>query len=323
MPRLYPLRFEPIFRRYVWGGRRLATMLGKSIGPDESCAESWEIVDRGADQSVVTAGLFAGRSLGTLVREHGEALFGRHAGHHSFPLLLKFLDAHQSLSVQVHPNDQLASRIDPPDLGKTEAWVVLSAEPGSVIYAGLKHGVDRTRLAAAIENGTCEECLHSFEPQVGDCVFLPAGAVHALGAGLVIAEIQQASDTTYRLFDWNRVGADGKPRPLHVDEAIGAIDWDCGPIKPRRGSPTNRPHVNGLIECDKFVLERWTFDHPERIGGDNRFHVLAVLEGTVSLESDASQQPLARGSAALIPAECGPLTITPEGRATLLDIYLP
>jgi mannose-6-phosphate isomerase len=154
-------------------------------------------------------------------------------------------------------------------------------------------------------------------------VFLPAGAVHALGAGLLIAEIQQASDTTYRLFDWNRRGPDGKPRPLHFDRAIDVIDWDCGPIEPSRGTPTARPHVKRLVECDKFVLERWTFAHPETIGGDNRFHILAVLEGTVSLEGDVSRQPLAKGNAVLIPAECGPLTITPEARATLLDIYLP
>ena len=179
-------------------------MLGKVLGEGEDYAESWELVDHGADQSVVVGGALAGMTLGQLVAEHGEELLGRHAGLGQFPLLLKFLDCNRTLSVQVHPNDVQGALLDPPDLGKTEAWVVLAADAGSKIYAGLKAGVTREDLRAALEAGTCEACLHQFEPQVGDCVFIRAGTVHALGAGLVIAEIQQASDTTFRLFDWNR-----------------------------------------------------------------------------------------------------------------------
>ena len=165
-----------------------------------------------------------------LVTQHGPALFGRHHPQRQFPLLFKFLDCQQTLSVQVHPNDEQAARLNPPDLGKTEAWVVLAAEPGSKIYAGLKPGVDRADVGARNNApALCEECLHQFEPQAGDCVFIEAGTVHALGAGLLIAEIQQASDTTFRLFDWNRVDRDGKPRPLHIRESLDTIDFLARP----------------------------------------------------------------------------------------------
>ena len=314
-----PLRFRPIFKEYVWGGRRLGTVLGKPIGDADRYAESWEIVDHGADQSVVAAGPLAGKTLHELVTQHGEALFGCHHPQQCFPLLVKFLDAHQTLSVQVHPNDAQAARLTPPHLGKTEAWVVLAAEPGSKIYAGLEPGVDRAALEHALAAGTCDKCLHQFEPQVGDCVFLEAGTVHALGAGLMIAEIQQASDTTYRLFDWNRLDRDGRPRQLHVRESLDTIDYARGPVAPQRPQPTDRPHVERLVACNKFILDRWRFDTPERCGGDNRCHILAVLEGQVT----AKNETLQRGQSLLIPASCTDATIRPQGRAVLLDMYLP
>ena len=323
MPAIYPLRFQPIFRRYLWGGDRLGTVLQKPVGAGQSCAESWEIVDHGPDQSAVLHGSLAGKTLAEILREQRREMLGRHDSHTSFPLLLKFLDAQQALSVQVHPNDALAAQLTPPDLGKTEAWIVLAAEPRSLIYAGLKCGVDRKSLDGALQSGTCEDCLHSFEPRSGDCVFLPAGTVHALGAGLLIAEIQQSSDTTYRLHDWNRVGPDGKPRELHVQPALDAIDWDCGPVHPQRPRATDRPHVERLVACDKFVLDRWRLDMPQTIGGDDRFHIVAVLQGEVTLESDPGDSPLKLGQTALIPAGCGALRIEPQHEAVLLDAYLP
>ncbi len=277
---LYPLRFRPLFRRYVWGGRRLQTTLGKALPEGDDYAESWEIVDHGADQSVVAHGPLAGRSLHDLVDEFGAQLLGRHAPQVQFPLLFKFLDAHRNLSVQVHPNDEQASRLDPPDLGKTEAWVILAAEPGSKLYAGLKRGFDQAAFRREISRGTAELCLSQLAPQVGDCVFVPAGTVHALGAGLVVAEIQQASDTTYRLYDWNRVGVDGKPRPLHIEQGLQVIDYDRGPIVPQQPKPTQNSAVQRLVECDKFVLDRWQLKSRHTLGGDDRFHILAVLERT-------------------------------------------
>ncbi len=237
MATLYPLRFTPVFRRYVWGGRRLGKILGKPIGPGNDYAESWEVVDHGEDQSRVAAGSLAGMTLNELTHIHGKELLGRHNPQPRFPLLFKFLDCEKTLSVQVHPNDQQAARLDPPDAGKTEAWVVLSAEPGSVIYAGLKRGFDRAALEREVARGTCELCLHRFEPEPGDCIFLPAGGIHALGAGLMIAEIQQASDVTFRLYDWNRMGTDGQPRPLHIQQALDVIDYQRGPIDPQKLRP--------------------------------------------------------------------------------------
>ncbi|MCI0492542.1 MAG: class I mannose-6-phosphate isomerase [Planctomycetes bacterium] len=323
MSALSHLRFQPIFREDLWGGRRLASELGKSLGAGDCYAESWEIVDHGTDQSVVVDGPRAGTTLHELVIQDGESLFGRHHPQRHFPLLFKFLDARQALSVQVHPNDEQASRIDPPDSGKTEAWVVLAAEPNSKIYAGLKPGVDRTQLERELANGTCDECLHQFEPQVGDCVLIRAGTVHALGAGLVIAEIQQASDTTYRLFDWNHVDHHGKPRPLHIQESLATIDYSRGPVGPQTPQPTDRPHVERLVECDKFVLDRWQIDGPVTLCGQNRFHLLALVQGSTTLVGGGSSHSLRRGDTILIPACCEIAAMTPQGRAVFLDMVLP
>jgi len=241
----------------------------------------------------------------------------------NLPLLWFILDAQKVLSVQVHPDDALAAQLDPPDRGKTEAWVILAADPDSVIYAGLKRGFDRPALEREIARGTSHLCLHKFEPQVGDCVYLPAGTIHALGDGLLIAEIQQASDTTYRLYDWNRVGPDGKLRDLHIQQGLDAIDFDRGPAEPQTPQPTGRPHVEQLVAGDKFVLDRWRFEKDEMIAGDERFHILAVLDGKLSVEGDAEQQPLTKGQTMLLPASIGATQLRPAGEVTLLDAYLP
>lgn len=314
-----PLRFQPLFKEYVWGGRRLGTVLGKPIGDGDRYAESWEIVDHGADQSIVAEGPLAGRTLHELVTDHGPELLGRHHPQPQFPLLLKFLDAQLTLSVQVHPNDAQGAKLTPPDLGKTEAWVVLAVEPGSKIYAGLKPGVDRAQLERALTAGNCDACLHQLEPRVGDCIFLEAGTVHALGDGLVIAEIQQASNTTFRLFDWNRVDRDGKPRPLHIQESLDTINFARGPVAPQMPKQTDRPHVERLVACDKFILDRWQFDAAQKCGGDDRCHLVAVLEGEVTVK----QQAFRRGESFLIPASCTDAVIAPQGRGVLLDMYLP
>lgn len=321
---LYPLRFQPILKRYLWGGRRLGTVLGKPLGDGEDYAESWEICDHGDDQSVVAAGPLAGATLGRLVAERPLELFGRHAPQPRFPLLFKFLDAQKTLSVQVHPDDDRAARLQPPDLGKTEAWVVLAAEPGSLIYAGLKRGFDRRALEREVDRGTVDLCLHRFEPRAGDCVFLPAGMVHAIGAGLLVAEIQQASDTTYRLFDWNRVGADGQPRALHIEAALEAIDYEIGPATPIQSQSGGKSEIERLVDCDKFILDRWRLDAPRTAGGDDRCHILAVLDGQVTVGDDAPHQAnLGRGSTVLLPACLGATPIVPRGPAVVLDAYLP
>ena len=322
MTELPLLQFKPILREYLWGNRRLAE-LGKPLGAGNHYAESWEVVDHGADQSVVASGPLAGATLHELVAEQGELLFGRHFPQRQFPLLFKFLDCQRTLSVQVHPNDEQGAKLQPPDLGKTEAWVVLAADPGSVIYAGLRPGTDRAALERAAADGDFSNYLHQFEPRAGDCLLIEAGTVHALGAGLMVAEIQQASDTTFRLFDWNRVDADGKPRTLHVQQALETIDYRRGPVDPVSPQQTDHPNRERLVACDKFLLDRWKLESSQQIENDNRFRILAAIEGGVSVKSDNSEIELRRGDTLLVPACCRGLDLSPNGQAVVLDMYLP
>lgn len=323
MSSLTPLRMRPILRRYVWGGTRLGTLLEKPVGDDPYCAESWEVCDRGADQTVVAEGSWAGTTLGELVRTRGEELLGRHHPQKAFPLLFKFLDTAAPLSVQVHPDDARAASAQVRDLGKTEAWYVLDAEPGSLIYAGLSPGVDRETFENELRGGTCDDCLHSFEPWPGDCVFVPAGAIHALGAGLLVAEIQQSSDITYRLFDWNRLGADGRSRPLHVEAGLAAVDFTLGPLGPAIAKPTSHAEAVRLVECDKFIWDRWTIERATKLGGDQRCHLVAVVEGELQIAGDPAGRPLQRGETMLLPAACGEVALTPKEHTVFLDAYLP
>ena len=323
---LYPLRFQPVFRQYIWGGRRLGEVLNKPIGEGDDFAESWEVVDHGEDQSVVAYGPLAGKSLHEVATEHAEELFGRHAPQKQFPLLFKLLDCNRNLSVQVHPNDEQGARLDPPDLGKTEAWVILDARPGSTVYAGLKSGIDAATLKRETDAGLVEHCLHSFQPVAGDCIFIPAGTVHALGEGLLVAEIQQASDTTFRLFDWNRVGADGQPRALHVDQSLAVIDYERGPVSPQEPQAVrtaDSAQTERLVECDKFVLQRKTFSEAVTIGGDDRFHIVCLLSGEVGVSDDPSGEPLSMGQTVLLPAVAKSTLKPVAGEAVLLDAFLP
>jgi len=331
---MHPLLLTPLYRRYLWGGRRFATSLGRTLPPGDDFAESWELVDRGADQSIVAAGPLAGRALGDLVREHGRELLGRHAPRAVFPLLFKFLDACRDLSVQVHPDDARAASLSPPDLGKTEAWYVIDAAPGSRIYAGLRPGIDRPALAEALRAGRCEDVLHAFEPQAGDCVFIPAGTVHAIGAGLVVAEIQESSDVTYRLYDWNRTSADGTPRPLHIEAGLEAVTH-FGPVGPvlREGSlsageplPADAA-ARRLVSCDYFLFDEVRPSGDWAVGGDDTWHFLAVLSGTLHLEAHWQLPPLTQGACVLLPAAIGRQVLSPASssgnQTTLLHIQLP
>jgi len=318
---LYPMQFRPHFKEYMWGGRKLGDVLGKPLGNGTSYAESWEVVDHGEDQSVVDNGPLAGRTLHSLVEEFGQPLLGSTAS--QFPLLLKYLDAQQNLSLQVHPDDDHAAMLTPPDRGKTEAWVVLHADPNSVIYAGLKRGFDRAAFDRELQRGTGHLCVHQIHPEVGDCIFIPAGVVHAIGAGLLIAEIQQASNTTFRLFDWNRVGADGQPRPLHLEQGLMVTDYGRGPVEKQVAQPTDRDHVERLVVCNKFVLDRWTTSFSHDFPCDGRFHMLTVVQGAVRIEHPLMSDPLGRGSTVLIPAERETLALDAIEPTIMLDMYLP
>jgi len=325
---VHPLLLTPVYRRYIWGGRRFATSLGRPLPPGDDFAESWELVDRGADQSIVAAGPSAGVSLGELVRERGHELLGRHAPRPVFPLLFKFLDACRDLSVQVHPDDTRAAKLSPPDLGKTEAWYVIDAAAGSLIYAGLRDGVDQASLAAALRAGRCDEVMHSFEPRAGDCVFIPAGTVHAIGAGLVVAEIQESSDVTYRLYDWNRTGADGKSRPLHIEAGLEAVT-QFGPVAPVASHTVadGTTATRRLVSCDYFLFDEIRPAGDWAVGGDDACHFLSVLAGEVCLDPRWQLPPLTKGMCVLLPASIGRQVVSAAAASaappTLLHVQLP
>ena len=324
---LYPLRFDPILKELLWGGRRLGTVLGKPLGSGTTYAESWEIADHRDDVSRVSEGPLEGTALRDLVRGRGVDLLGPGVGtRDQFPLLVKFLDAHQVLSVQVHPDDVLG-RVLADDNGKTEAWVILHSEPGSLIYAGLRPGVTRDAMAAAMRSGEVEPLLHRFEPRPGDCILIPAGTVHAIGAGVVLAEIQQMSDATFRVHDWGRVGADGKPRQLHPSQALESIDFASGPVDPLASHP--EPIVGGtrerLVRCPYFALDRLRLDGPAEVGGPERFTILIGLEGAAVVRSGRDETPLGFGQTLLLPAAIGACAIAPHGNnpAQVLTCTLP
>ena len=321
---LYPLRFEPVFRSYIWGGRRLGDVLGKPIGNLPRYAESWEVVDHGADQSVVAEGPLAGMTLNQLVAQYGNRLMGEGWNKDrkpSFPLLLKYLDCNRVLSVQVHPNDAYAQMMTPPDLGKTEAWYVIDAEPGSVIYAGLADGVTRKTFGTAIRTGRVADVLNTIEAKAGQCIFIPAGTVHALGAGILVAEIQQSSDTTFRIFDWGRVGDDGRPRALHIDQALEVTNYEAGPIRPQ----TPEPLAGGgerLVQSDKFVMDRHFVNAAKsfRIEG---CRILTAVEGGGVVHHINKEFKLSRGETLLIPAQLAEIEFVPfNPGATLLCMGL-
>jgi mannose-6-phosphate isomerase len=317
-----PLQFHPVLKRIRWGGRRLGTVLGKPIGEGNDYAESWEIADCGADQTVVAEGSFAGTSLAQLVTAEGTSLFGvgRHPSH--FPLLIKFLDCNDRLSVQVHPDDEQARRMGQGDNGKTEAWFILEAKPGSVIYAGLKHGIDRPTFTKHLDAGTVEECLHTFPARRGDCVFVPAGTVHALGEGILLAEVQQSSNVTFRLFDWGRVGTDGKPRELHREESLECIDFERGPVNPVDPEAVERgtERIEDLVRCDYFILRQRTFSHSLQLDDTDQFRVLMPLGRPIVLRAEGDERLLRLGSTVLVPAAAKEVVLTSAGRSVFLEI---
>ena len=231
---LYPFVFEPIFKERIWGGRELERLYGQKIPAGRPIGEAWEISDRPGDVSVIINGPLAGKNLRWLMENHAAEMLGgaRPAAEGRFPLLCKILDARQKLSLQVHPPAAVAAKLNGEP--KTEMWFVADAAPDASLYAGLKRGVTRAEFEKKIADGTVADCFHRIPVKAGDTMFLPSGRVHAIGDGLVIFEIQQNSDTTYRVFDWNRVGLDGQPRALHVAQSLASIDFN-----PARGHRHN------------------------------------------------------------------------------------
>lgn len=322
---LYPLLFEDLLKEKIWGGRRLETALGRRLPPGAAVGESWEVSDRDPDISTVANGPLRGLSLHQLLVERQEELLGPGLDlgrFRRFPLLIKFIDASRVLSLQVHPPDEFARLHDPHDDGKTEMFYILAAEPDTVLYLGLRPGVGRGDFEEAVHSGRVEDLLRPVKVTPGDCIFIPPGTLHAPGAGLLFAEVQQNSDLTYRVYDWGRMGADGRPRALHLEKALAVIDWEAPReerVSPRVLSEDGLGREL-LLRCPKFTAERWTLTAAATEPPAERFRILMVLEGGLEVEWGRGEEPVSvpRGRSVLLPASLGEVGLHPLGHTVLL-----
>ena len=321
-----PIFFAPVMVERVWGGNTLARQFGKEIPAGKTIGESWELCDRADAQSVVCAGKFSGRTLHSMLAEFTGEILGHlpHTGR--FPLLVKFVDAGDALSVQVHPDDNGAKILG--DLGKSECWIVLNAAPGAQIVRGLKAGISRAQFAAAVSENRVDGVVHAFEPKAGDVVALPAGTVHAIGKGLLVAEIQQNSDITFRIWDYNRLGLDGKPRQLHAREALDAIRFDApgdeffgdmrrDTVLPERIDFDDGVLIETLLQGKYFDLRRVKMEAGAEwklIQDGQAPQVVMLLSGSGAL----GRQELSAGQTGLIPAQAGVHTFRAQERLTFV-----
>jgi mannose-6-phosphate isomerase len=301
---LYPFTFHPVLMERVWGGRNLADRYRKQSPGTRPIGESWELTDRDEAVSVIAEGPLAGRDLRWLMMAHGTEILGR-AGANGmrFPVLMKILDAEEKLSLQVHPPTAVASRFGGEP--KSELWYVAHATPEAALYVGLRSGVSRLEFERRVRDGTVADCFHRIPVRPGDAMFLPSGRVHALGAGNVIFEIQQNSDTTYRVFDWNRVGFDGQPRELHVEQALACIDFDD--VEPSliqaawldEGAVQRR----ALIDDPLFEIHAFRSNSSGHLGvSEQRCRIISVVQGALSIDGGGHSVSLDAGGLCLLPA---------------------
>jgi len=323
----YPIRFEPIYQYRLWGGRHLADLLSAPLPGDGPIGEAWLLSDREDHQSCVADGPLKGRTIGQLLEQFPEQLMGKLARRFpNFPLLLKFLDAHDMVSVQVHPRDTQVDLLPAGETGKTEAWIVLEAGTQSRIYAGLKPGTTATNLRRALTNGAVADDLPWFTPKPGDGVFLLAGTVHALGGDVVVFEVQQNSDVTFRLYDWDHVDAKtGQPRALQVDQAIASIDFAegaVGRVAPvvEATTPVKRERV---FQSEHFWLWRLHGHFPFSVGASDVPRVLVCIDGAGHVEHCGASYAVGKGDVLLLPAVIGVCTFRPSSAVILLEIALP
>jgi len=324
---LYPLRFEPIYQYRLWGGRRLADLLTAPLPGDGPIGEAWVLSDRDDHPSHVADGPLKGRTIGQLLKQFPEQMLGKLAGRFPrFPLLLKFLDAREMLSVQVHPGDAHTDLLPVGETGKTEAWIVLEAGSKSRIYAGLKPGATAANLRQALTNGSVADELPWFTPQLGDGVFLPAGTVHSLGGDVVVFEVQQNSDVTFRLYDWDHVdGKTGQPRELQVDQALACIDFAEGAVG--RVTPvveaTTPVERERFFQCEHFWLWHLRGQSPFAVGAAGVPRVLVCIDGMGQVEHSGATYALGKGNVFLLPAVIGACIFRPRSAVNLLEIALP
>ncbi len=326
---LGPLRFEEQYFERIWGGRRLESDLGKTIPADVPIGEAWLISDHPSAESVVAEGPFAGKTLRQLLDIDANAILGSRAQltvHGRFPLLLKILDAADWLSVQVHPDDECAARLGEPDVGKTEMWHILHAEPNSELICGLDPSVDPDAFIAAARDGRLDAMLPRFTVAPGDAVFVRAGTVHAIGGGILLAEIQQNSDLTYRIYDWNRVDASGKGRELHLDKTRAATHF--GSTHAGKQTPLELQDNSGAVKreilaaCPYFAAERVRCsDAWRRATSRTSFHILLCIDGSAQVSAGSGISSLSMGQACLIPGTLPEFSV--KGTCTVIDYYVP
>jgi mannose-6-phosphate isomerase len=295
---LYPLKFKPIYKQRIWGGQKLREVFGKDLPADKKIGESWELADLPNDKSVIANGELAGRNISEVLKEYPREIMGDENFSSSFPLLVKFLDAEDILSVQVHPDGEACRRMGKGD-SKAEYWYIISAEPGAVIYKGFKKGVTKDKFFKAIKQDDVTEFLNKLEVRAGECYFLPAGTVHAIGAGVLIAEIQPPSDTTYRVFDWNRFDENGKSRELHIDEALESIHFD------NFGGNLPVTTVGRLLDSEYFKIDKGHLVKGcEVLISQGQMKTLIILAGNGTI-ADMNEVSIdfKKGDTLLIPAE--------------------
>jgi mannose-6-phosphate isomerase len=321
---VYPLTFDPVFKDYPWGGRNLESRFGRALPPG-IVAESWEIAAHPNGSSTVRNGALAGKSLPEVQELWGEGLVGRNGrralAQGRFPLLIKLLDANSWLSVQVHPDDRYALAHEG-DLGKTEMWVVLHAEPGAELVYGFKAGVTRAGFAEALAAGEPERWLHRVPVVRGDVVFVPTGSIHALGPGIIVAEIQQNSDTTYRIYDW------GRPRPVHIEKSLDVLNFSL--VEPGVLAPDAHMQAGVRVEvigdCSYFRTERITLGAGQQVAGQCNGTSLAiwgVLEGSVEVEWAGGSLGQDAVGWVLLPAALGDYSVRASEDAVVLRVILP
>lgn len=315
-----PIKMTPVYKSYLWGGDHLRSVFGK-VTPEPPVAESWEVASHAAGMSVAANGECAGMTIPEITKKYGKDFLGDTITEEEvFPLLLKILDANDRLSVQVHPEDAYANEHENGEKGKTEAWYILHAEEGASLIYGFRPDVTKESFRKAIEEGTLEEILNKVPCKAGDVFFIPAGTVHAVGAGLLIAEIQQNSNTTYRVFDYNRVGADGKLRELHVEKALAVSDVSSAVGKEKTEALVVEDGANKreYVLCNPyFAFEKLICTGEMADDTENKLMILFIAEG----EGEVDGVPFKRGDSLLIPAETGIYQL--KGNCEVLKFYVP
>ncbi|RIV18975.1 mannose-6-phosphate isomerase [Fibrisoma montanum] len=324
---LYPLTFEPIFKDKIWGGQKIKTILEKDFSPLPNCGETWEVSGVDGNISVVAEGALKGKNLKELVGEYKEKLVGEHVYEtfgDTFPLLVKFIDANDDLSIQVHPNDELAKERHN-SLGKTEMWYILEADEGAKLNSGFNREVTKDEYVKAVADNTLTDILNMEDVHAGDVFFLPAGRVHYIGKGILLAEIQQTSDITYRIYDFDRTDDKGQKRELHTELAVDAINYHHYDDYKTRYEKKRNESVNA-VTSDYFVTNVLNFD--QEVLHDythvDSFVILVCVAGALTVQTEGGYNvPLKMGQCALIPASINSVTLVPDGDMTVLESYVP